>query len=160
MVDRLVCVQSATNLRFKFSNFSFLVDSTTTRNPWGPATLGTTRLHTLTVDVVFHPGEGDGALPAALTEPQQEGPGTLVAQQSLLPLLTDEAHDGPSHTGREEFLLKAGRTHTHTPSPGPHTPVVPERQQVSFDHIQDSLDPQPERERLLVGALLWDPGER
>lgn len=42
----------------------------------------------------------------------------------------------------------------------PHrcSPIVPKRKQVSFDHIQDPFDPQPEGERLLVGALLQDPG--
>lgn len=51
----------------------------------------------LTVDVVFDPGEGDRSFSAALAEPEQEGTRTLVAQQSLLPLLTDEAHDGAAH---------------------------------------------------------------
>lgn len=45
------------------------------------------------MDVVFDPGEGDGSLSAALAEPEQEGARTLVSQQSLLPLLTDESHD-------------------------------------------------------------------
>lgn len=40
------------------------------------------------------------------------------------------------------------------------SPVVPEGQQVSFDHVQDSLDPQPEGERLLVGTLLQSPWEK
>lgn len=44
--------------------------------------------------VVLDPGEGDRSLSAALAEPEQERPRTLVAQQSLLPLLADEAHDG------------------------------------------------------------------
>lgn len=33
-------------------------------------------------------------------------------------------------------------------------PVVPQRQQVSLDQVQDSFDPQPEGERFLIGALL------
>ncbi len=49
------------------------------------------------MDVVFDPGEGDGSLSAALTEPQQESAGTLIAQQSPLSLLTDEAHDAAAH---------------------------------------------------------------
>lgn len=51
----------------------------------------------LTVDVVFDPGEGDRSLPAALAEPEQEGTRTLVTQQMLLPLLTDEAQDGAAN---------------------------------------------------------------
>lgn len=43
---------------------------------------------------MLNPGEGDGPLAAALAEAQQEGAGTLVAQQVLLALLADEAHDG------------------------------------------------------------------
>lgn len=70
------------------------------------------------MDVVLNPGEGDGPLSAALAEPQQEGSGTLVAQQSLLSLLTDEAHDGAAHRGREHSYLCSGaiataRTVTH-----------------------------------------------
>lgn len=49
------------------------------------------------MDVVLDPGKGDGSLPAAFTEPEQERPGTLVAQQSLLPLLTEESHDATAH---------------------------------------------------------------
>lgn len=55
---------------------------------------------------MFDPGEGDGSLPAALAEPQQEGAGTLVAQQGLLALLTDEAHDGAA--GKDKTT-----THSH-----------------------------------------------
>lgn len=51
-----------------------------------------------TVHVVLDPGEGDRSLSAALAEPEQERPRTLVAQQSLLPLLADEAHDGAAAT--------------------------------------------------------------
>lgn len=52
------------------------------------------------MDVVLDPGEGDGTLLAALAEPQQERPGTFVAQQRLLPLLADEAHDAAAHRTR------------------------------------------------------------
>lgn len=48
----------------------------------------------------LHPGECDGPLPAALTEPQQERPGLLVLQQSALTLLADEAHYTPGR-GKE-----------------------------------------------------------
>lgn len=61
----------------------------------------------LTEDVVFDPGEGDGALPAALAEPEQEGTGTLVGQQGLLPLFADEAHDGAAH-GEKTLTNRAG----------------------------------------------------
>lgn len=105
----------------------------------------------LTVDVVFYPGEGDGPLFAALAEPQQEGPRTFVAEQSLLPLLADEAHDGTSRGEKRESYISKTRDH---PPGRAHPPVVPQRQQVPFNHVQDSLDPQPEGERLLVGALL------
>ncbi len=56
----------------------------------------------LTMDVMFDPGEGDGTLSAALTEPEQEGTGTLITQQSLLPLLTDEAQDGAAHRQKKK----------------------------------------------------------
>lgn len=59
------------------------------------------------MDVVFYPGEGDGPLFAALAEPQQEGPRTLVTQHSLLPLLTDEAHDGTAHRENNTLLIKS-----------------------------------------------------
>lgn len=36
------------------------------------------------------------------------------------------------------------------------SPVIPQGEQVSFNQIQDSFDPQPEGERFLVGALLLD----
>lgn len=36
------------------------------------------------------------------------------------------------------------------------SPVVPEGQQVSLNEVQDPFNPQPERKRLLVGALLLD----
>lgn len=67
----------------------------------------------LTVDVVVHPGEGDGPLFAALAEPQQEGPGTFVAEQSLLPLLTEEAYDGTSHRENQEVTFKKQSPNIH-----------------------------------------------
>lgn len=67
----------------------------------------------LTEDVVFDPGEGDGALPAALAEAEQEGAGTLVAQQSLLPLFADEAHDGAAH-GQKTLTNPAGTSNVQT----------------------------------------------
>lgn len=39
------------------------------------------------------------------------------------------------------------------------SPVIPQWQQVSFNQIQDSFDPQPEGERFLIGALLLDEAE-
>lgn len=62
---------------------------------------------------MFYPGEGDGPLFAALAEPQQEGPRTLVTQHSLLPLLTDKAHDGTTHRENNTLLLKS-KTQTST----------------------------------------------
>lgn len=56
------------------------------------------------MDVVLDPGKCDGSLPAALTEPEQERPGTLVAQQSLLPLLTKESHDATAHFIRTKVV--------------------------------------------------------
>lgn len=111
----------------------------------------------LTEDVVFDPGEGDGALPAALAEAEQEGAGTLVAQQSLLPLFADEAHDGAAH-GQKTLTNPAGTSNVQTSETNRKcrrggSPVVPEGQQVSLNHVQDSFDPEPERERFLVGAL-------
>lgn len=52
------------------------------------------------MDVVLDPGEGDGTVPAALAEAQQEGSRTFAAQQSLLPLFADEAHDGAADGGK------------------------------------------------------------
>lgn len=109
----------------------------------------------LTVDVVFNPGEGDGALPAALAEPQQEGARTLVAQQSLLSLLADEAHDGAARREKTtSFTLDLYGTRSAHSQPQRRSPVVPQRQQVSFNHVQDAFDPQPEGKSFLVGTLL------
>ena len=109
----------------------------------------------LTKHVVLDPGEGDGALPAALAEPEQEGAGTLVGQQSLLPLFADEAHDGAAHGQK---TLRPSRDVVQTSETnrkcGCGSPVVPEGEQVSLNHVQDSFDPEPEGERFLVGTLL------
>lgn len=108
------------------------------------------------MDVVLDPGEGDGSLPAALAEPQQEGAGTLVTQQGLLALLTDETHDGAAgkskkttHSHRDTHLR-----YVHVSLRNQDSPVVPEGKEVSFNQIQDSFDPQPEGKRFLVGTLL------
>lgn len=106
------------------------------------------------MDVVLDPGEGDGSFSAALAEPEQEGPGTLVAQQSLLPLLADEAHDGAADRRPSASAAPLGR------GCGPaHSPIVPLGQQVPLDHIQDPLHPQPEGEGPLSGALRWPAEE-
>lgn len=60
----------------------------------------------LTVHVVFDPREGNGAFFAALAEPEQEGPGALVAQKGLFALLTDEAQDEPA-----TYSIESGQVH-------------------------------------------------
>ena len=59
----------------------------------------------LTVDVLLHPGEGDAALLAALTEAEQEGAWGLWAQDGPLPLFADEAHDVPARVEHTESLV-------------------------------------------------------
>lgn len=111
---------------------------------------------------MFDPGECDRSLSAALAEPEQKRPWTPVAQQSLLPLFADEAHDGAADG--------QGATHSHNSLLHMFSkvdlrvwmnisPVVPQGQQVSFNEIQDSFNPQPEGKRFLVSTLLLDRTE-
>lgn len=139
VVERLVCMQRNHRVR----------QGTGTRKHASSPAL-------LTVDVVLNPGEGDGSLAAALAEPQQEGAGTLVAQQALLALLTDEAHDGAAGKGKKTTHSHQD-THLcydHASLRNRDSPVVPEGKKVSLNQIQDSFDPQPEGKRFLVGTLL------
>lgn len=139
VVERLVCVERNHRVR---------QETATRKRASSPALL--------TVDVMLNPGEGDGSLTAALAEPQQEGARTLVAQQGLLPLLTEEAHDGAAgkgkkttHSHRDTHLC-----YNHASLRNRDSPVVPEGKKVSLNQIQDSFDPQPEGKRFLVGTLL------
>lgn len=72
--------------------------------------------------VVVDPGEGDGSILAALTEPEQERPRTLPAQQSLLPLLADEAQDTPAQRKKSFRSAEVGEVSAHDVlgAEGPH----------------------------------------